>query len=209
MKLQKRTVIISVAITLLPCLIGLLLWNRLPEVIATHFGYHNEPNGWSSKPFTVFGLPAILAAVQLFCLWAITNDPRKKNINGKLFTVVVWIIPVISQICCLSIYAVALNQKVNISLLVNIFTGILFLLIGNYMPKAKQNYTVGIKLPWTLNSEENWNRTHRMAGRLWMLGGLAMLVNVFFHSNVVLAVVLCAMGILPIFYSYLLFKKGI
>ena len=209
MKLKKRTVIISVAITLLPCLIGLLLWNRLPEVMATHFGYHNEPNGWSSRTFAVFGLPAILAAVQLLCLWAITNDPRKNNINGKLFTVVIWIIPVISQICCLSIYAVALHQKVDISLLANIFTGILFLLIGNYMPKAKQNYTVGIKLPWTLNSEENWNRTHRMAGRLWMLGGLAMLANVFFRSNVILIVVLCAMGILPILYSFLLFKKGI
>ncbi len=209
MKLKKRTVIISVAITLLPCLIGLLLWNRLPEVIATHFGSHNEPNGWSSKTFTVLGLPAFFAGVQLFCLWAITNDPRRKNINGKLFTVVLWIIPVISQICCLSTYAIALHQTVNVNSLANIAIGIVFLLIGNYMPKAKQNYTVGIKLPWTLNSEENWNRTHRMAGRLWVLGGLVMLVNVFFHSSVVLIVVLCAMVILPFLYSFLLFKKGI
>jgi uncharacterized membrane protein len=133
----------------------------------------------------------------------------KKNINEKLFTVVVWIIPVISQICCLSVYAIALNKKVNIGLLVNLIIGALFLLIGNYLPKAKQNYTVGIKLPWTLNSEENWNRTHRMAGGLWMLGGLAMIANAFFLSTIVLIVVLCGITIPPTVYSYLLFKKGI
>lgn len=209
MKLSKKTVFISALITLFPCIVGLLLWNRLPDVMATHFSADNTANGWSSKPFTVFGIPAILAGIQLFCLWATANDPRKKNINEKLFAVVVWTVPAISQICCLSVYAVALNKKVNIGLLANLIIGALFLLIGNYLPKAKQNYTVGIKLPWTLNSEENWNRTHRMAGWLWMLGGLAMIVNAFFLSTAVLVVVLCGVVLPPAIYSYLLFKKGI
>lgn len=209
MKLSKRTVIISTLITLFPCVVGIFLWNRLPNVMATHFGSDNTANGWSSKAFTVFGIPFILAGIQMLCLWATANDPRKKNINGKLFGVVIWTIPIISQICCLSVYGIALNKRVNIGLLVNLFIGVLFLLIGNYLPKAKQNYTVGIKLPWTLNSEENWNRTHRMAGWLWMLGGLAMIVNAFFLSTVVLIVVLCGLVIPPTVYSYRLFKKGI
>lgn len=209
MKLSKKTIILSVLVTLFPIVIGLILWNRLPDRIATHFGFNNVANGWSSKAFTVFGMPAILAGIQLLCLWATTNDPRRKNINGKLFTVVIWTIPVISLICCLSIYAIAMQVPVNIGLLVNLIIGILFLLIGNYLPKIRQNYTVGIKLPWTLNSEENWNRTHRMSGWLWMVGGLAMIANAFLQSGIVLAVVICGITLPPAIYSYLLFKKGI
>lgn len=209
MKLSKKTVILSVAVILLPCLIGLLLWNRLPSVIPTHFNAQNQANGWSSKPFAVFGIPGIMVGIQLLCIWATANDPRRKNISSKLFGIVIWIIPVISLLCCLACYAIALKYKFDITLVVNIFMGILFLIIGNYLPKAKQNYTVGIKLPWTLDSEENWNRTHRMAGWLWIIGGLLMIVNAFFGSTALFIIALCIMIVPPMIYSYTLYKKGI
>lgn len=209
MKLSKKTVILSVIIILLPCLIGLLLWKRLPNTVPTHFDAHNQANGWSSKPFAVFGIPGLMAGLQLLCLWATTNDPRRKNINDKLFNVVIWIVPAVSLLCCLSSYALALNYRFNITLAVNLFIGVLFLIIGNYLPKAKQNYTVGIKLPWTLNSEENWNRTHRMSGWLWIAGGLLMIVNAFFGSTILFVITLCIITIPPTIYSYTLYKKGI
>lgn len=97
-----------------------------------------------------------------------------------MFQFIIWIIPAASLICCLSSYAIALGIEVNIGIIVNIMVGILFLILGNYMHKVKQNYTVGIKIPWTLDGEENWNRTHRLASRLWSLSGVVFIINGIF-----------------------------
>lgn len=90
-----------------------------------------------------------------------------------------------------------------------ILVGVVFIIIGNYLPKCRQSYTVGIKLPWTLDSEENWNRTHRMAGGLWMAGGAVLMllsllgqISVFIFLPVVLV-----MTLVPTVYSYLLYRK--
>ena len=65
----------------------------------------------------------------------------------------------------------------DIGMLINILIGVMFVIMGNYMHKIKQNYSVGIKLPWTLNSEENWNRTHRLGSWLFVIGR-----NCFYHK---------------------------
>lgn len=88
-----------------------------------------------------------------------------------MIRLVLWIIPVTSLIVCCSIYANAVGIAVDIGFVANGIVGLLFILIGNYMPKCKQNYTTGIKVPWTLHSQENWNRTHRLAGWVWIIGG--------------------------------------
>ena len=77
------------------------------------------------------------------------------------------------------------------------------------MPKVKQSYTIGIKLPWTLNSEENWNRTHRFAGGIWMLAGVLVLVGGFAEQFWLVFVALVLAVAIPTVYSYLLYKKGI
>ena len=77
------------------------------------------------------------------------------------------------------------------------------------MSKSHQNYTVGIKLPWTLNSEENWNRTHRLAGKLWIFAGILFIGNIFFQNWQIPFVVTIAVVIIPMIYSFLLYKKGI
>jgi uncharacterized membrane protein len=163
-------------VILLPIIIGLILWNRLPAVMATHFGFDNEANGFSSKPFAVFGLPLFLLAIHWLCVLFISVDPRRKNISPKLFSLILWLIPAISLITAIPIYAVNLGNKLDISFFMMLFMGVLFTLIGNYLPKARHNYTIGIRLPWTLDNEENWNRTHRLAGHIWMGCGILMII---------------------------------
>ena len=90
-----------------------------------------------------------------------------------------------------------------------IFLGLLFAIIGNYLPKCKQNYTIGIKIPWTLHSEENWNRTHRFAGRIWVAGGLIIMLTGFYGSFVIFFSVTLLIALVPILYSFLLHRKGI
>ena len=208
MKENKSKVIITSIVTVFPMVIGFLLWNRLPEKIATHFGSEGA-DGWSTKLFVVVIFPLILLVIHLFCLGVTLNDPKKKNIGRAMMTLIFWIVPVLSVVSNLSIYGYALGMDVNMEVIVSILMGGIFILLGNYISKNHQNYTVGIKLPWTLNSEENWNRTHRMAGKLWILAGLVFWGSVFFENNMVPIVIIVVVVTIPMIYSFVLYKKGI
>ena len=88
--------------------------------------------------------------------------------------------------------------------------GLLFVVIGNYLPKCKRNYTLGIKVKWTLANEENWNATHRFAGKVWVLGGLLMMIGGFLPRGISLLIMIGAallLGFVPMMYSYLYYKK--
>jgi len=120
------------------------------------------------------------------------------------------LMPITSLEFCSATYAIAMGRDVNINFLAGIFLGIVFVLVGNYLPKCKQNYTIGIKIVWTLNDEENWNKTHRFAGKLWVIGGVVLLATVFiaFENFVyVLLPVALIMVLVPILYSYLYDRK--
>ena len=209
LKEYKMSLISGSILTVSPSLAGILLWNRLPEKIATHFDQHNLANGWSSKLMAVFGIPFLLLLIQLFCVFFTANDPKRKNINRRIFTMILWLVPVVSVITCMSIYGLALGMDIDIGVIVNIMVGIMFIILGNYVHKVKQNYTVGMKLPWTLNSEENWNRTNRMTGWILILSGLLFLMNsLLLKTEIVFAVILLVI-LVPMIYSFILYKKGI
>ena len=207
---SKKTLIITSLICLLPMLVGALVYSRLPEQVATHFDLQGNPDGWSSRPFAVFGLPGILLAVNLLIPFALQADPKHKNMSGALVNIVVWTVPVVSLLCSGLTLGRALGYDLRIEVVLPVFMGVLFILIGNYLPKTKQSYTMGIKLPWTLASEENWNRTHRLAGFLWVLGGAYFIVMSFIGwSLIAFLIPIALMVLVPTVYSYLLYRKGI
>lgn len=209
MKLYLKRIIITSIITILPMLAGILLWNRLPETLATHWGINNVANGWSSRTFAVFGMPSLLLLLHVVCIFVTLNDPKKKNISNKMLNVVFWIIPVTSWICCFMIYGMAVGISLNVGMAANLMVGVIFVVIGNYMPKSKQSYTVGIRLPWTLNSTENWNRTSRLAGKLFIVGGIVFIISAFFQFGIIPLVLIVLVVLIPAVYSYSLYKKGI
>lgn len=91
-----------------------------------------------------------------------------------------------------------------------ILVGVVFIVVGNYMPKCKQNYTMGIKLPWTLNDEENWNKTHRMAGKLWVITGFLVMLCILAPTSVMVAIFIITLFVavmIPTVYSYLLYRN--
>ena len=207
---SKKTLIITSLICLLPMLVGALVYSRLPEQVATHFDLQGNPDGWSSRAFAVFGLPGILLAVNLLIPFALQADPKHKNMSGALVNIVVWTVPVVSLLCSGLTLGRALGYDLRIEVVLPVFMGVLFILIGNYLPKTKQSYTMGIKLPWTLASEENWNRTHRLAGFLWVLGGVYFIVMSFIGWNLIAFLIpIVLMVLAPTVYSYLLYRKGI
>lgn len=211
-KYSKTQLIITSVVILIPIVIGLFLWNELPERMVIHWNGSGEPDGWSSKGFAVFGLPLILFAAHWAAIFFTTHDPKNKNQNSKLFDIIILLMPITSLEFCSATYAIALGRDVNISFLASIFLGIVFVLVGNYLPKCKQNYTIGIRIVWALENEENWNKTHRFAGKLWVIGGVALLATAFISIENFVYVLLAAsliMVLAPILYSYLYYKKNV
>ena len=207
---NKKKLMITSIVILVPILIGLLLWNKLPDQLPTHWNAQGEVDGWSSKAFAVFGLPIILFVMHWACVLGTSADPKKQNIEGKVLGIVLWICPIISLLVCTLSYGVALGMEFKVDKIVLALMGIVFIVIGNYLPKCKQSYTMGIKLPWTLNDEENWNRTHRMGGKLWVASGMILLLSMLLPTNAMVVVVLAVIGVavfVPTVYSYLLFRE--
>ena len=104
-------------------------------------------------------------------------------------------------------YATALGYSVDVALIMPLLMGAMFIVIGNLMPKMRQSYTMGIKLPWTLNNEENWNKTHRFAGKVWVIGGVVLMATAIWGNFWFLLTALVIMVLTPTLYSYLLYQK--
>ncbi len=210
MKMNKRTLILTTLICLLPMLAGAAVLNRLPETMATHWGFDGEPDGYSSRAFAVFGLPAIIAALNLATHFVLYADPKRANMNGTLRTICLWTPAVVAVLCGGMTLAYGLGYELRMERIAPVFAGLVLILVGNYLPKTKQSYTMGIRLPWTLHSEENWNRTHRLAGFLWVLGGAVFLVMSFIGwSLAVFLILIVLLTLVPTLYSYILYRKGI
>ena len=207
LKKYKIILIITSVIILLPAAAGLIMWNDLPELLATHFDAKGNADGYSHKAFAVAGLPLIILGLHLLCFFITRLDPKKRNIHDKAMVLVLWVCPSVSVICSLATYSHALDIPIPFVTIIIVFMGILFAVIGNYLPKCKQNYTVGIKVPWTLADEEIWNKTHRFAGFLWIIGGILIFATAFLQSFVIFISITMLMVIVPFVYSIVIYKK--
>jgi len=211
-KNNKIKFIISCIIILLPAIFGLIFWNTLPEHMATHWGFAGSADSWSNKPFAVLILPLILLVFHIICMLFASKDPGNKSQNKKALNIVYWIVPMISLFSNGFVYAVALGYEFSSYSLMFVLMGLMFVFIGNYMPKCKQNFTLGIKIKWTLENEENWNATHRFSGKIWVIGGVILLLAVFLPMKAaipVMIIILAAMVLIPFLYSYIYHRKQV
>lgn len=206
-KQHKKMLILTSVITLLPIFIGLLLWRQLPASVATHFEVDNQPDGYCSKAFAVFGLPVMMLFFHFICIVATNIDPKRKNISKKVFRVVMWICPVISLVNCNILYVYNWGYKLNIGFVCGLLVGILYLILGNFIPKVKPNYSIGFRIPWALNDSDNWYHTHRFGGKCMVIGGIAMIVTSPFQNVWIFLALVIVPCILPVVYSYMFYRK--
>lgn len=211
LKKYKLNAVLSSLAIFLPSIFGLVMWDKLPLSLTTHWGADGAADGVGSKAFAVFGLPAILFIIHWVCVAVTLWDWKKKGEqSGKVFSLVLWICPYSSVFSATILYSVALGAEFDVSSFTVIFIGLMFAVIGNYLPKVKRNRTMGVKVKWALESDENWYATHRMAGRMWTVGGLLMILCAFLPMNIgiyVMAIALIVLAIVPVLYSYLYYRK--
>ena len=210
MRDNKRTIIITTIVCLIPVIMGIILYDKLPAQIATHWDSQGNVNGVSSKFVGAIGFPAILVALNLLVPFFMRTDPKYENMNPVLRGLSLWIIPVVSIFTSSTTLAAALGYNVRVEVFAPMLCGLLFVVVGNYLPKTRQSYTMGIKLPWTLNSEDNWNKTHRLAGFVWVIGGVITIVSAFLPvGRWLFMAVLAGIILIPVAYSYLYYRKEI
>ena len=211
MKDHKGKLILSSLLVLPPLAAGLLLWNRLPEQLPMHWNAAGEIDGWGSRLMVVCAEPLFLLVIHWVCVVACFIDPKNKGQNRKALGLVLWICPAVSLLAGFMTLSAALGMGLQIEKLVLIFLGILFIVTGNYLPKCKQNYTIGIKVMWALDDEENWTATHRFASRLWVGCGVVILLLAFLPWGaaglwISLGLVLLA-SLASVLYSYIFYRK--
>ena len=207
---NKWKLLISSLVILLPIVAGLLMWNALPSEMATHWSFNGSANGWSSKYFTVFAMPLIMLAGHWIAIAVMALDPRNKDQTRKAMNLVFWIIPIISLFASAMVYANAFRLNVNWNGIFVVGLGLLFVVIGNLLPKCKRNHAMGIRVKWALESDANWNATHRFGGKVWVIGGLFIMLCSFLPGTVVHYVAFATiiiLAIIPTIYSYLYYRK--
>ena len=211
MKEHKGKLILTSLLVLLPLAAGLLLWNRLPAQLPMHWNAAGEVDGWGSRWMVVCLLPLFLLLIHWICVVACFIDPKNKGQNRKALGLVLWVCPAVSLLAGFMSFSSALGMGLRIEKLVLIFLGLLFIIIGNYLPKCKQNYTIGIRVMWDLDDEENWTATHRFASRLWVGCGVVILLLAFLPWGaaglwISLGLVLLA-SLASVLYSYIFYRK--
>ena len=185
-KYQKELIVSSIVI-LLPAFVS--LW--VPEL----------PSLWL--------LCLSLLAGQWLCFLISAADPGNRGRNEKPLRLVLWIMPILSLLCAGLSYALSAGISLSVGRITTLCLGLMFAAIGNYLPKCRRNYTIGIKVTWALASDENWNATHRFAGRVWVIGGVAVMLAALLPEgwNVFAAVLgAVVISVIPTVYSYRYYK---
>ena len=208
-KINKKLILFTSILILLPSLVGCVFWNQLPEEIPTHFNLLGQADGYNHKMSAIFGLPTLMLLMHWLLLFIMIKDPKSSNISSKIQLLIYWTIPFVSCLLMISIFGEFLGYSMMSGLLAQIFMGVVMIVIGNYLPKTHRNYIIGIRLPWTLENDENWRKTHRLAGKIWVLGGLLLFLNSFVQLYVywVFFLTLLLVVLMPGVYSYQLSKS--
>lgn len=208
-----KTEFLALLIILITGLASFYFFNNFPEQVPIHWNMAGEVDNYGSRAMGAFLFPIIILGIYLLFLVLPLMDPKKENYKQfrgvyHLFKVMmIFFMAIIYFLVSLS----ALGFDINISLWLSVMVGALFVFIGNYLGKIKSNWFMGIRLPWTLSSEENWNKTHRFSGRIYILAGFLMmmmgLIPVFLRLSLFI-IVLSLLVVLPVGYSFWYFKKN-
>lgn len=194
-------------------LVTLFVYPQLPDPMPTHWNAAGQPDGYSSRVVGAWLLPGMTLLIYGLLLALPRMDPRRSNVERFQTTYALLragIILFMSFMQLIILYVAITGQDDLITLMIPLGVGLLFILIGNYLPRVRSNWFLGIRTPWTLSSERVWRETHRVGGRLFMLAGLLMLLTPLVPAAwrlwIILVVVLMG-SLLPIAYSFWLFQN--
>lgn len=216
MKNNKSTILWVVGvISLIPIVYLAAIYPTLPKIVPTHFDMDGKPNDYSDKSTLIF-ITLLFSVLSLGCYLLITNlpkiDPKKTaGQSPEIFQRLGLTIALLMSFINFVITYAATNKTDNITRVIFPALGIFFAFMGKYMKDIKPNYFAGFRTPWALENDDNWRETHKLAGNLWMAGGVLMTILTIALPNeygfIAFMSITAIVTIIPFAFSYLFFKK--
>jgi uncharacterized membrane protein len=213
-RFMRSAIIPPLGILGLMCGLSLYAWPHLPaDHIATHFGPDGQANGWSPRQTVVLMMPLMGLGVSLLLAVLPKISPKRADLTrsaeayGVIWTLIMAILALVHALILFK----GMGWTIDPTQPIHAAMGLMLLVMGNYLPKTRYNYFLGIRTPWTLADERVWDRTHRFAGPLFMLGGIVQLVSIWLaplplRMSLTLPCVLIP-AFAAVFQSYLVAKK--
>ena len=198
-------------VAVISLLVAIITFQNLPMRIPIHFDVTGTPDNYGSR-WTIFLFPAINFLLIFLGDGLRKIDPRAESyekFESKYYNFI-FMVSLLMLGVEVMIIAFSLGYTMNVSRIIPVLVGLLFVYLGNVMPKFKHNYFVGIKTSWTLASEQVWYLTHRLTGKVWVAGGIVMLGSVLLPLNMIIWTILAvvtALVLVPVITSYYFFKK--
>lgn len=185
--IKWKSLIITCIVCLLPILLGLVLWDKLPDTMAIHFNINNEPDNFASKGFVVFGFPLLMVLLQAFCCFINDINAHKHGERKKFEMATKWIIPIMSIILQIVTLGYGLGWNIDIRVVATLIVGIIFLVIGNYLPKFDyiKDYNV---------DTEKARRINRFIGFETVILGVLFIISIFLPP---ITTIICLFLLIP------------
>lgn len=213
MKVQIKKELLGIGIIVTMFVITIVNYKSLPQQIPVHWNIKGEVDNYLRKnPFSASLMPLLALGLWILFLILPNIDPKKDKYEKfeDVYQIIKNSIILILGLMHIILILNSTGHHLPVEKFVPGSVSILFIILGNFMGKIRQNYFVGIKLPWTIDNEEVWNKTHRFSGRIWVICGIVALISVFFNPTItatVFSVCLILMIIFPLVYSYSIHQK--
>lgn len=205
-KIKWKTLIVTCIVTLIPMLIGIIFYNQLPEQIPVHFNIHNQPDNYTSKEFALFGIPAILAAIQVICC-VISDLTKKEGASvSKFETTLKWWIPVLSILIGILLVEYPLRVRLDIRMYICIALGVLAIVTGSYFPKLDYESSKGRIIP-VAKDEKDHKIFTKIYGITFIIFGFAIIISIRFNPIVSAIITISWAVIAAIEPLYIVFKN--
>ena len=211
----KLTTVIVLILIIGITVAGALLWNQLPDPMASHWNENDQVDGYMSKFWGVYMMPLVTLGLFLLFLLIPNIDPLKANIAQFRGTFNLFITVIIAFMAYVHVLTLRWNlgyTDLGIGQAMLPAMGLLFIVIGSMLRKAKRNWFIGIRTPWTLSSDSVWDEIHRLGGILFMFSGVIAVIGGFFGGMVAfwsIMIPIFGTSIFLVGYSYVLYQREI
>lgn len=202
---------VSLAMLLVAVTLSIVFYPTLPDPMPSHWNLTGEVDGWSPKFMGAFLMPFVMAA--MVALFAVLPriSPRGYPVEerSRAYRAIELAIVAFSLCVHVVVLLTATGTRVNVSIILPMSIGALFVVLGNYMAKVRRNFFIGIRTPWTLADEDVWFRTHRLGGRVFVAAGLALMLVPFAGraQAVVFPAIAITAALVPMVYSYVIYRR--
>jgi len=212
--MKKKNNIYNITLIIVAFLVNIVLYNKLPDLMPMHWNIAGEINSYGPKILVAFLSPILMLVIWVAMLYSPKIDPKKDNytkFDGS-YTIITNTLVTFFFVIHIIVLSISLGYNIAIDKVIPFMVGVLFVVMGNYLPKSKSNFFYGIKTPWTLTSEEVWKKTHRLGGKLFVISGLIIIVSsLLFKGNIqfiILLILIVIAGIIPTIASYFYAKNS-